>query len=226
MTRRADHAYAATRMAARLGDMPNEELWQRLDLARRLGPWLEDARATPLRHWLTRLAAATPFHDLEGTLRAEWREAVAETANWLPAPERPAILWLATLPDLPGLQAERSGTIAMRAASAAAPTRETEALARLPAGDLARLWQAEWRRRLAPAALGAVTIAGPFLEALLLPDLAIAAETTAQLRRRFRRHAGEPAASFFYLALLWIEFVRTRGAVMRRATLQTGRAAA
>ncbi|HOV03718.1 MAG TPA: hypothetical protein PLG99_04870, partial [Kaistiaceae bacterium] len=69
--------------------------------------------------------------------------------------------------------------------------------------------------------------AEPLIVAVAVSDPADRAAKLAALRRGFRRHAGEPVAVFFFLGLLWLEFTRLRGEVMRRATLPeiVGRAA-
>ncbi len=242
MHRRADHAYAAARMQARFGQLADDDDWQRLAVNRQLAPWIEQARLIPLKRWLSRLAVDARPHALERTLRAAWSAVVAETAAWLPEPERPAVAWLAALPYLAPLQAVRGEdtrpprlawidedpAIAAVAGEAAAPSRgKGPALAALVGGDAMALWRAEWRRRLAPVFPDARRQAEPLIVAVAVSDPADRAAKLAALRRGFRRHAGEPVAVFFFLGLLWLEFTRLRGEVMRRATLPeiVGRAA-
>lgn len=168
--------YAQARIQARFGERPDESLWHRLADARGPAALLEIARASGLRRWVAGIDAASDHHRIEISLRARWRECVAETASWTPERWRPAVLWTAVLADLPALcrlargeaplewmrrdpvlgpyagaqDDERQAKLRQEAlafAGAAWPER-----AAAPAGEsfesqVRRAWREEWRRR-------------------------------------------------------------------------------
>lgn len=104
MTRLSDFAYAQTRLQARHGMRPDARTWRRLASIGDLLHFLQTARTTPLRPWVLHFTAETSIHDVELSLRAQFRHYVWEVANWQPAPWRSAVLWVKRLPDLPALQ--------------------------------------------------------------------------------------------------------------------------
>ncbi len=95
--------YAQARLQARFGERPDESLWRRLVDARGAAALIEIARASGLRRWIAGIDASSDHHWIEISLRARWRECVAETASWMPERWQPAVLWTAVLADLPAL---------------------------------------------------------------------------------------------------------------------------
>lgn len=95
--------YAQARLQARFGERPDESSWRGLADARGPDALLEIARASGLRRWIAGIDASSDHHRIEISLRARWRECVAETASWMPEPWQPAVLWTAVLADLPAL---------------------------------------------------------------------------------------------------------------------------
>ena len=95
--------YAQARLQARFGERPDESLWRRLADARGPAALLEVARASGLRRWIAGIEASSDHHRIEITLRARWRECVAETASWMPERWQSSVRWTAVLADLPAL---------------------------------------------------------------------------------------------------------------------------
>lgn len=198
MIRTVGFAYAGARIQARYGRRVPEATWERL---RRLGTtraFLQGARDTALRPWLVQVDADAGAHALEAQLRALFRRRVHELAGWAPAPWRPAVDWVAALPDLP----------------AAAGAVEAE-----PAQAWLQRWREQWppvrpaERRalehlvaLLRRAARDAAVDAPAAEAALVPPL----------RKLFRRQTRAPAGLFAYLALTWMEFSAVRGALARR----------
>ncbi len=104
MTRLSDFAYAQARLQARHGMRPDARTWRRLAGIGDLLHFLQTARTTPLRPWVLHFTAETNIHDIELSLREQFRHYIEEVANWQPALWRDAVLWVKRLADLPALQ--------------------------------------------------------------------------------------------------------------------------
>lgn len=94
-------AYVQARLQARHGQRPTDDRWRLLEATPDLAGYLQAARATSLRPWVVHLPAESGTHQIERSLRRDWKNYVAEISGWLPAAWRPAAAWLGTLPDLP-----------------------------------------------------------------------------------------------------------------------------
>jgi hypothetical protein len=94
-------AYVQARLQARHGRRPTDDRWRLLEATPDLAGYLQAARATSLRPWVVHLPADSGTHQVERSLRRDWKNYVAEISRWLPAAWRPATTWLDTLPDLP-----------------------------------------------------------------------------------------------------------------------------
>jgi len=92
--------YAAARIGARLAWRPDERLWQRLHAARDLRALLDAARNAAVGNYLSGLAARADSDAIDAAFRAQFRSRVQELAAWAPMAWRPAIAWVAHLPDL------------------------------------------------------------------------------------------------------------------------------
>ncbi len=168
--------YAQARLQARFGERPDETSWRRLADARGPAALLEIARDSGLRRWVAGIEASSDHHRIEISLRARWRECVAETASWMPERWRPAVLWTAALADLPALcrlargeaplewmrrdpvlepyagarDDERRAKLrreALAFAGAAWPERGAAPAGRSFERQVRRAWREEWRRR-------------------------------------------------------------------------------
>jgi len=102
-------AYAQARIQARVSALPVEGDWQRLSGARSLSGYLEEARTGTLRTWVEGFSAQSNCHDLERGLRAQFLDAVEQTATFVPRPWREAVLWWRWLPLLPLFAHARAG---------------------------------------------------------------------------------------------------------------------
>lgn len=164
MIRPSPLAYAQARLQARYGARAAESVWQPLLATAEFRPFLEQARATALRAWVTNVSPISPLHEVERLLRVELARRSDEVARWLPQEFRAAIDWTKRLVDLPSVDHLLKGGAALPwmlddaqlrpIAAADPPARATvlaqSALAPLArgAGDLAARWQQEWQRRL------------------------------------------------------------------------------
>jgi hypothetical protein len=220
---------------------------QRARAARDLAALLQQLRTMPQARYVARLAPATPIHELERRLRAEWCVLVDEVARWQPDTWRPTLQWLRWLPYLPALQKLARG------GRAPAWTREDPVVGRIVAtepgtrsgaldatplqplqaalaaeGDITQAWFEHWRR-LWPAAadpgLEAIVRAVQGVDTLLraAPVSASTEELAGTLSRRlltiFRRYPLSPATAVAYLGLEAIDLLVLRGAILARAAL-------
>lgn len=228
-------AYAGARMQSRHGARPPEAVWAQLARIGEFDHLLQTVRASALAPWVADLTADSGPHRIERQLRERFRGEIAELAGWLPRRWRPAGAWLAWLPDLPAVaHLRRSGSPPgwMRAdpvlaaiggmpGTGSVRVRDVTRLLRQPddGRTVAEHWLDGWRTRW-PAPRGARHAALQRLERLsrrvLRPDDAAGGEALAgELRRAFRRHAREPAGAFAYALLVYLRFIRLRGALLR-----------
>ena len=101
MTTGSRLAYVQARLQARHGRRPTDDRWRLLEATPDLAGYLQAARATSLRPWVVHLPAESGTHQIERSLRRDWKIYVAEISRWLPASWRPAAAWIDTLPELP-----------------------------------------------------------------------------------------------------------------------------
>jgi hypothetical protein len=192
------------------------------------------------------LRANSDSHDIEHTLRAQWRREVGEVAVWMPDAWQPAVLWWSTWTDLPVLEYLARGEPllpwmardavyrSLRSTSVSAEDtgdagRLTPALRELMThpGSLLLRWCEAWRTRMPPGQSST-----PFLLELyrtldrhLASFAAQAAGDGWPLRRAlerrlavlFRKALLEPAAAFVYLALTALDLERLRAELVQRA---------
>ena len=160
----AAFAYAQVRLQAQHGQRAREDVWQPLSPIGEFRPFLEQARATPLRAWISNVSPISPLHEMEQRLRGEYRRRVATVASWLPKSLQSAVLWTRTLVDLPMVDylLRREPLIGwmlddelLRPLAAAEPDARAAALAQSVYAPLARgdeslreRWVNEWQRRL------------------------------------------------------------------------------
>jgi hypothetical protein len=223
-------AYAAARVHARHSRRPGGPQWGALDASRtpqhflaalRSGGWLRVPEA---------VVAADPERR-EHWLRQAWRDACDEVARWYPPRWRPALDWLAMLPDLESLERMRDGTPAPAGLDADARADAERSLGVLAAADPAESLRDAWRRRW-HALLPGDTDARRYILAL---DAAVARaatlgttarrETLERAAQRTLRRAGTSAAAgFAWLLLVALQLERVRGGLASRS-LPTGSAA-
>lgn len=104
MSALTDFAYAQARLQARHAARPDAATWRRLaGIGDRLD-FLQHARATRLRPWVVHFSSRTDVHELELSIRSQFRQSISEVASWQPRSWRKAVLWTRQLLDLPALQ--------------------------------------------------------------------------------------------------------------------------
>lgn len=246
MKRHADWAYVQARLQARHGERLGPSDWAALDAAKSLEHFIERARASSLRRFADHLNARMSSHAIERALRAAWRSFVGEVASWAPERWRPAVRWVAFVPDLQVLQHLLSGDTPpwTHADPVYAPLAEAEPGRRLerlgetplrplaalhdPAAPIAARWLAHWRALWPPQSASdrapldrLVAIVGAHRDRLARAGAQDSsdrtrAELAQSVARLFRRHSATPAALFSELILIALDLERLRGGLVRR----------
>lgn len=237
MIRTVDFAYAGARIQARYGKRVPAAQWERLRRLGTLDAFLQAARDTGLRPWVLQIDPQADAHQVEAHFRLLFRRRVSELAGWAPAAWRPAIDWVAVLPDLPAIAHRLGGgpAAAWMAADAGLAWLTRDERPRLPpelrvfqaekgdAPEPVAAWMQHWRERWPAtlpgerAALQALAgLIGAALQAAVADAPAAEAALLRPLRRLFRRHTRAPAGLFADLVLTWMELTAVRGALLRR----------
>lgn len=223
---RVDFAYAQARVQARLGSRLSPAAWRILESSRTLAQYLHAARATSLAPRLAHFLPDTPVHEIEGSLRREWRAAVAEAARWVPQRWRPLVEWTARLPDLPA-EAYLSGGGHEQDWMRGRGLNETDGAVagqRPDGGPSAGHLPSGTARRAETAAIEDVArLLRRHVEARRDPRLgrdqldALAARLERDCARLLRRHRQQPAAVLCHLMISGLELWRLRGGLVVRA---------
>ncbi len=192
---RVDFAYGQTRVQARLGARPQERTWRRLHASGSWAHFLEAARASELRPWLSAIHGDSDADAVDSALRRAFAVHVLEVATWYPAVWTPVFELLARWTEpaefrLGALEELRAVLPSMRARERA----EVDAF-------IEEILRHRLRMAAAPPSED-----GWRLRAALERDTA----------RRFRAQAEQPVAAFCYLALAFFDLERLRGALLRR----------
>lgn len=237
-------AYAQARLQARYGARPSEAVWEGLHALAELPAWLEQARATALRHWLTSISVTTPPHEIECLLHTHLRDTTGEVAHWVPSGWHAAVRWTEILQDLPALAHLLRGEAAypwmraeqnLRAVAEAEPALRWRVLAQGPwaalatrraEGVLLDFWLAEWQRRWRATRVerSALEQLVALLRSSRTAFLRLDGARTAAARRAlearlavlFRRGFSGPLAVFAWLLLATLELERLRGELVSR----------
>jgi hypothetical protein len=241
-------AYVQARVQARFGALIDDTLCHRLAADRGLSSFLEEARGTPLAHWVAGFSRFSDTHHIEQGLRQRFHDLIHETAGWVPKEWRDAVIWIAWLPELPLLRHLLKGDAAPPWATAGPllgprlrevdndihrAVHDAGGEALLPEVDVTwtpeTAWVAHWHtlwpacsrpERHALEQLIALTRSHGAAFAATRPDQGWQERLgfRAQLRRLFRRGAMQPVALFTYLALVATDLERLRGTLVNRAT--------
>jgi hypothetical protein len=243
----AEFAYAQARIEARHGERLLDVDWKTLESSLSLPRYLERARSTVLKRFLTHVSSDMSVHAIERVLRREVAHYVCEIASWAPRRWRPAIAWLAALPLLPLLEglpdcASPPSWIGDDSMLRAPPSSATES-ARPIAAAAARLveiqgaqtgtgrrWLRRWRQlwpqgdaaavdltRLADQIVRALASAGGQQEAT--GGQSSRRDLIGVLTRFFRSHGASPVALVCHVGLVLIDVERLRGGLVRRSLL-------
>lgn len=98
-----DFCYAQARAQARHADRLSPAAWLLVESSDNLAQYLHTARGTSLAPRIEHFAANSSAHDIERSLRRDWRTMVENTACWAPTAWRESITWTALLADLPAI---------------------------------------------------------------------------------------------------------------------------
>ncbi len=251
MTAVARFAYAQARLQARHGQRANQQLWQRLRSSGHIADYLQLARQTVLRSWVQGLHPSQSSHEIELSLRSQFRQYIGDVASWLPGRWRSVAWQLGRLPDLPALQHLLSGAAApawmqddpaLRAFVSESIQLRLDALQRSDCDYLVRGWQAgevlhdawydNWRKHWpGPARLnaGMEDLARMFRRQLQarveqpdVPSARLRAALEARLNVAFRKYSFQPAAACAHLGLIALDLERLRGDLLRRLMFDAG----
>lgn len=225
MSRVVAFAYPGARLQARFGRLLTEAAWERLSHIGNLGAFLQAARDSPLRPWVLHLDGGSDAHQIERHLRVQFRQRVRMVSDWLPQEWQAALRALESLPDLPLAHHLRRGGVAYPwlgadPAWASLLASARAAAAKPPVVESLTAWMARWRGlwpRMSAEERDALEALVRMLERSgAVPLGEAAAAPRIELRRAFRRNTRAPAGAFAYVALLWLELLRLRGALLRR----------
>jgi hypothetical protein len=100
---RSGFIYTQTRLQARHGMRADERSWQLAESQRELGNFLQSARQTGLKHWVSGLQANDPHQQLETGILTLYRNYIDDIACWTPRDWRASIEWTKHLTYLPTL---------------------------------------------------------------------------------------------------------------------------
>ena len=228
MADRASFAYAQARLQAHHGRRPTKATWQYLNSSKSLGHYLDSARQTGLKRWVSQLSATTNAHGIEEALRRDWRVYVGAISKWFPDRWRPALQWTGGLVDLP-LTVHLARGLAVP--DWASGERHATALSRKNDRDWAaqQTPMAVWLdhfRTLLPA-----TDDRAEMESLIgvlrrdhsadhpantLEGVELRYQLISRMERLFRRHTQQPVAAFAFLAMVAMDLEHLRAHLVHR----------
>jgi hypothetical protein len=202
MAKDARFAYLQARLQARHGDRPSLDDWRVVESSADLSHFLDALRRTPLKRWIGDINHEMEPEAIERQLRAAWREAVEQAADWSPEEWRPAVNWMRWLPELPAIDH------LMRGAKVAPWMRADPVLRELAFDEIPRR-----REALAESPLAPLTVA----EDHSAPHVADA--WVAELRRRLPAEGRNPDGELAGI----LEHLRHHVEAMRGSDEQDGR---
>ena len=244
MSHNAVFGYTQARLQARFGDYPTAQIWRQLRASGSLAHFLQNARNCAVKPWVLHVGPHSSHHQIEQSIRRQFRDHVDEVARWQPRPWRAAVRWTNQLADLPALQYLMSGQTAptwmhddplLKPLSSDIPNQRMQALeesdcAPLLAAwrrgeDLGQAWYRHWRSlwpALSQAQAGALEHLAELVSreqsALIVSDHSdgLREQLERRLLRLFRQHSATPVASFAYLGLFALQLERLRAELVRR----------
>jgi hypothetical protein len=246
VTRIARFAYAQARLQGRHGTRADERVWRRLEAIGEFANYLQVARQTVLRPWVSGLNSALGAHDIELMLRQQYRHYIDEVAHWMPGRWQEPVSWVRRLIDLPALHYLLTGASAppwmgedpeLRRFAFDTPAARVHALQSSECAALLKGWQqgeplyTAWLERwraLWPGPPG-LTVGLESLARLLLRHIGAlnlySATASAALHESlmralnvaFRRYSFQPAAAFAHLGLIALDLHRLRAHLLQRA---------
>jgi hypothetical protein len=212
-----------------------------LESSRSLAHYLHIARGTALAPRLHHYTRTTSAHEIERSLRHDWREEVDGVSRWLPSRWGAAVRWTRWLPDLPSLThllqggrvpawVGRDPTLARLAIAdiddRIATIHLTEpgrALARYGDDDPVSSWLLHWRTlwpkgdSTSAAIDELVDIVAASLESTRPVGPNSYRLLESRTLRLMRRHINQPVVAFCHLLLTALQLHRLRYGLMQRA---------
>lgn len=95
--------YAHARVSARLGQRPDDRVWQQLRAGRRVAALLDVVRNSPAAPYVSGIDPRATPDGIEMAFRQQFRLRVDEAVQWAPDAWAPALRWTRHLIDLPAL---------------------------------------------------------------------------------------------------------------------------
>jgi hypothetical protein len=248
-------SYVQARLQARHGERLHEGDWRALEATRAVDQYIERSRSTSLRRFTDHLNAKMSSHTMEGMLRMAWRSYVAEIAGWVVPTWKPAVEWVAHVPELPVIDVVLKGkapgwtgsdpvfgALAEGDPQQQVPSRRNLRLvplypARVSDELLAQRWLTHWRslwpQHRGPDYEWLAKLSDAVKDHVQRLDQAGIRDTSSPYRhdlahhltRIFRRRSGTPVAVFCHLALVALDLERLRGGLVRRQLFEPGTAA-
>jgi len=243
---RRDFIYTQTRLQARHGLRPDERSWQLAESQRELGNFLQSARQTGLKSWVSGLPATDSNQRLETALLKLYRDYVDDIASWVPRGWRKSVEWTNSLTYLPALLHLIKGNTAqawmlqdpvLKPFTAIHHDQRNAALLQSDYAPMVHAyhegmpllaaWTARWQF-LWPAPGASERASLQHLQTLLQQHLASFARETpesawrqrqqlaARLGTLFRAFRYQPAAVFCHLLLVALDVERLRGDILQR----------
>ena len=239
--------YSHTRLQARHGERPGEQDWRTVESQQDLPGFLQSARQTALKNWVSGLQATDDHHLLEASLLARYRDYIEDLARWVPGNWRRSVEWTKSLSYLPALQHLLRGNtpqdwmlrdpVLKQFATTHSDQRSSLLLQSnfadvvlawqrgqsLPEG-WATCWQALWPDMPSGQRAGLRSVVSTVRE-----HRSAFSDINAQsawrrrdvladrLRMMFRHYSYQPAAIFVHLLLVALDVERLRGALLQRA---------
>lgn len=239
-------SYAQARLQARHGLRPSRTDWLRLEGAGDLANYLLIAQQSTMKPWILGLHSHSSCHEIELSLREQFRQHVGEVARWVPSNWRSAMQWVSRIVDLPVLSHLLSGEEApgwvfddpvlqdfaigefdLRRGVEGDPALTVLIEQWQPDVPIFEGWLVCWQALWPQSSRGTTGL--EYLSRLFKTQLEAQSSETAvdvaALRERldhdlvttFRRYRAQPAAGFAHLGLTALDLERLRGGLVRRA---------
>lgn len=239
-------SYTQARLSARHGQRPGEHTWIQLQGIGDLASYLHAARRTSLRQWVMGMSSTHGNHEIEQSLREQFRHYVDEVAGWFPTDWNESIKWIKVLQDLPALQHLLAGNIpqawllhdpVLYIFASEHKVQRLDAFRQSDYAGLAAAWEKglslpvswldQWHQRMPAKALkdpGIKKSTKLFREQFKLP-IDQTQKNTGQQRQQletrltalFRRHNFQVTAAYAHLGLIALDLEKLRSALLRRA---------
>jgi len=243
---RRDFIYTQTRLQARHGMRPDERGWQLAESQRELGNFLQTARQTGLKTWVSGLQANDGHTQLETGILKRYRDYIDEIASWVPQGWQKSVEWTKSLTYLPALLHLLKGNTAQAwmlqdpvlkpftaihhdQRNAAFLQSEYAPMVHAQHGGVSLLvaWEAHWKS-LWPRLRANERASLQQLRSLLQQHLSSFAQEAPDAAWRHRQHLArrlstlfrdfryQPAAIFSHLLLVALDVERLRGDILQR----------